>query len=311
MSLALDARRLAMLEAMGITLWVPEAVAPAAPVPTAQATRSTLKPAPHAAAPRPAVAGTAPSLPQSQSPQSQSAPAGPHPARPVPAPRRAPGAPPPPVHPATPVAALAPPPGRAPAPPPPTVPPPTPVPAVAPTQAAEVWQLAPAVHLYPDASGPASGGPWLILLESTHPTTPLAGAVGDLLDKMLRALGLHQHPQVWLAVLQRPGGLPMAAEMGGSLAPVGWEPPPAQLAHTLQTAQPARAVLLGQKVAQTVLERHEPVGQLRQQRFDLAGHAAAVSYDPSFLLRTSQPKKYKAQTWADLQFAAQLPARSK
>ena len=288
MSLALDARRLAMLEAMGITLWVPEAVAPAAPVPTAQATRSTLKPAPHAAAPRPAVAGTAPSLSQSQSqsPQSQSAPAGPHPARPVPAPRRAPAAPPPTVTPATPVAA------------------------VAPAQAAEVWQLAPAVHLYPDASGPASGGPWLILLESTHPTTPLAGAVGDLLDKMLRALGLHQHPQVWLAVLQRPGGLPMAAEMAGSLAPVDWQPLPAQLAHTLQTVQPARVLLLGQKVAQTVLERHEPVGQLRQQRFDLAGHAAAVSYDPSFLLRTSQPKKYKAQTWADLQFAAQLPSQA-
>ena len=284
MSLALDARRLAMLEAMGITLWVPEAVAPAAPVPTAQATRSTLKPAPHAAAPLPAVAGTAPSLPQSQSPQSQSAPAGPRPARPVPTPR---GAPPPTVTPATPVAA------------------------VAPAQAAEVWQLAPAVHLYPDASGPASGGPWLILLESTHPTTPLAGAVGDLLDKMLRALGLHQHPQVWLAVLQRPGGLPMAAEMAGSLAPVDWQPLPAQLAHTLQTVQPARVLLLGQKVAQTVLARHEPVGQLRQQRFDLAGHAAAVSYDPSFLLRTSQPQKYKAQTWADLQFAAQLPAHSK
>ena len=135
--------------------------------------------------------------------------------------------------------------------------------------------------------------------------------MGDLLDKMLRALGLHQHPQVWLAVLQRPGGLPMAAEMAGSLAPVDWQPLPAQLAHTLKTVQPARVLLLGQKVAQTVLERHEPVGQLRQQRFDLAGHAAAVSYDPSFLLRTSQPKKYKAQTWADLQFAAQLPARSK
>lgn len=282
MSLALDARRLAMLEAMGITLWVPEAVAPAAPVPTAQATRSTLKPTPHAAAPLPAVAGTAPSLPQSQP---QSAPTGP--ARPVSVPRGAPAAPAPTVTPATPVTA------------------------VAPAQAAEVWQLAPAVHLYPDASDPASGGPWLILLESTHPTTPLAGAVGDLLDKMLRALGLHQHPQVWLAVLQRPGGLPMAAEMAGSLAPVDWQPLPAQLAHTLQTVQPARVLLLGQKVAQTVLARHEPVGQLRQQRFDLAGHAAAVSYDPSFLLRTSQPQKYKAQTWADLQFAAQLPAHSK
>lgn len=283
MSLALDARRLAMLEAMGITLWVPEAVAPAAPVPTAQATRSTLKPAPHTAAPLPAVAGTAPSLPQSQS-QSQSAPAGPRPARPVPAPRGAPVAPAPTVTPATPVAA------------------------VAPAQAAEVWQLAPAVHLYPDASGPASGGPWLILLESTHPATPLAGAVGDLLDKMLRALGLHQHPQVWLAVLQRPGGLPMAAEMAGSLAPVDWQPLPARLAHTLQTVQPARVLLLGQKVAQTVLARHEPVGQLRQQRFDLAGHAAAVSYDPSFLLRTSHPAQYKRETWADLQFAARLPA---
>ena len=284
MSLALDARRLAMLEAMGITLWVPEAVAPAAPVPMAQATPAAVRPTPQAAAPLPAVAGTAPSLPQSQSPQSQSAPAVPRPARPVPAPRGAPAAPPPTVTPATPVAA------------------------VAPAQAAEVWQLAPAVHLYPDASGPASGGPWLILLESTHPTTPLAGAVGDLLDKMLRALGLHQHPQVWLAVLQRPGGLPMAAEMAGSLAPVDWQPLPAQLAHTLQTVQPARVLLLGQKVAQTVLARHEPVGQLRQQRFDLAGHAAAVSYDPSFLLRTSQPKKYKAQTWADLQFAARLQA---
>ena len=294
MSLALDARRLAMLEAMGITLWVPEAVAPAAtpPVPMAQATPAAVRPTPQAAAPLPAVAGTAPSLPQSQSqsPQSQSAPAGPRPARPVPTPRGAPAAPAPPAPPVTPA---------------------TPVAAVAPAQAAEVWQLAPAVHLYPDASGPASGGPWLILLESTHPTTPLAGAVGDLLDKMLRALGLHQHPQVWLAVLQRPGGLPMAAEMAGSLAPVDWQPLPAQLAHTLQTVQPARVLLLGQKVAQTVLARHEPVGQLRQQRFDLAGHAAAVSYDPSFLLRTSQPKKYKAQTWADLQFAAQLPARSK
>lgn len=287
MSLALDARRLAMLEAMGITLWVPEAVAPAAtpPVPMAQATPAAVRPTPQAAAPLPAVAGTAPSLPQSQS-QSQSAPAGPRPARPVPTPRGSPAAPPPTVTPATPVAA------------------------VAPAQAAEVWQLAPAVHLYPDASGPASGGPWLILLESTHPTTPLAGAVGDLLDKMLRALGLHQHPQVWLAVLQRPGGLPMAAEMAGSLAPVDWQPLPAQLAHTLQTVQPARVLLLGQKVAQTVLARHEPVGQLRQQRFDLAGHAAAVSYDPSFLLRTSQPKKYKAQTWADLQFAAQLPSQA-
>lgn len=272
MSLALDARRLAMLEAMGITLWVPEAVRPTASVPAVEA------PAPRA--PRAAVAAPADHRPAlqalAQPPQHGVRPLAERAAAPVAAPNRVAASPA----------------------------------ATALETTTEVWQLAPAVHLYPHASGPAEGGPWLILLESTHPATPLVGAVGDLLDKMLRALGLHQHPQVWLAVLQRPGGLPMAAEMAGSLAPVDWQPLPARLAHTLRTVQPARVLLLGQKVAQTVLARSEPVGQLRQQRFDLAGHAAAVSYDPSFLLRTSQPKKYKAQTWADLQFAAQLPAKA-
>ncbi len=275
MSLQLDPRRLAMLQAMGITLWVPES----APVAVG------VRPAAGAAEPTPArpAAAHLPAVPPPERDAGAQAPkaAASVPAAPVrPAPSR-------PVA-VTPAASL-------------------PVPA----EAATAWQLAPAVCLYPQAAqtaAQAEGGPWLILLESTNPTTPLVGAVGQLLDKMLQALGLHTHPQVWLAVLQRPGNsaLPLAAGLAGSLAPVDWLPLPRRLESTLAQVQPARVLLLGQKVAQTVLQRSEPVGQLRQQRHLLHGIPAAVSYDPSFLLRTAQPRHYKGQTWADLQFAARL-----
>lgn len=265
MSLQLDPRRLAMLQAMGITLWVPESAPVAAGV----------RPAAGAAEPTPArpAAAHLPAVPPPERDAGAQAPkaAAPVPAAPV---RLAPSRP-------------------------------------VPAEAATAWQLAPAVCLYPQAAqtaAQAEGGPWLILLESTNPTTPLVGAVGQLLDKMLQALGLHAHPQVWLAVLQRPGNnaLPLAAGLAGSLAPVDWLPLPQRLESTLAQVQPARVLLLGQKVAQTVLQRSEPVGQLRQQRHLLHGIPAAVSYDPSFLLRTAQPRHYKGQTWADLQFAARL-----
>lgn len=164
--------------------------------------------------------------------------------------------------------------------------------------------MAPWVQLYPQASGPATGGPWLILLESTNPITPFAGDVGGLLDKMLRALALHEHPQVWLAVLQRQGS--KALPIAGSLAPVDWQPLEQQLPQALAQLQPQRLLLFGQKVAHTLLQRSDPIGQLRQQAHSVQGIPTAVTYDPSFLLRTAQPRRYKGETWADLQFAQGL-----
>lgn len=268
MSLQLDPRRLAMLQAMGITLWVPESVAAAASA-HLPATPLPKRKGGEVQAPKAATTAATTAAPAAFARLNPSRP----------------GA-------LTPAASL-------------------PVPA----KAAPAWQLAPAVCLYPQTGQVAAqpeGGPWLILLESTNPTTPLAGAVGQLLDKMLQALGLHTHPQVWLAVLQRPGNsaLPLAAGLAGSLAPVDWQPLPQRLRSTLAQVQPARVLLLGQKVAQAVLQRSEPVGQLRQQQHLLHGIAAAVSYDPSFLLRTAQPRHYKGQTWADLQFAARLGRES-
>lgn len=277
MSLQLDPRRLAMLQAMGITLWLPETAA--APVAAADPGRTVAATAPTPTRPEAAPVAHSPAAGAPAAGTATTAPAAPV----RPSPRR-------------PAAAAQ------------TTPPPAPAETAAVAAAATTWQLAPAVHLYPQAAGEGTGGPWLILLESVNPTTPLAGAVGQLLGKMLQALGLDTHPQVWLAVLQRPGSsaLPIAAGMAGSLAPVDWQPLQPCLARTIAQVQPARVLLLGQKVAQTVLERSEPVGQLRQQRHVLHGIAAAVSYDPSFLLRTAQPRRYKGETWDDLRFAAQL-----
>ena len=65
--------------------------------------------------------------------------------------------------------------------------------------------------LYPDANPalcpPALGPAWLLVAEGVHGSAALADQAGRLLDNMLRALGLHQHPQVALCTLdQAPSG---------------------------------------------------------------------------------------------------------
>lgn len=155
--------------------------------------------------------------------------------------------------------------------------------------------MAPWVQLFPQASGPAEGGAWLIVLESPSPLTPLAGDVGQLLHNMLRALRLHEHPQVWLAGVQRPDS--KALPIAGSLAPVDWQPLATRWPQALERVQPARVLILGQKIAHTLLQRHEPVGQLRLQTHALDGIPTAVSYDPAYLLRAAHAKP---NAWADL-----------
>ena len=262
MSLHLDARRRAMLEEMGITLWWPQMPsAPAAPLMPVAPT---------------APAATAPDL-----------------AAKAPAPRQA----------AAPSAAAAAPTPAAPPPSAPAAPRARPAVSVAPPGAASpgtdtdphLWHMAPWVQLFPQASGPAEGGAWLIVLESPSPLTPLAGDVGQLLHNMLRALRLHEHPQVWLAGVQRPDS--KALPIAGSLAPVDWQPLATRWPQALASVQPARVLVLGQKVAHTLLQRHEPVGQLRLQTHALDGIPTAVSYDPAYLLRAAHAKP---NAWADL-----------
>lgn len=168
--------------------------------------------------------------------------------------------------------------------------------------ATEVWNIAPAVQLYASqANHPVQvdiqnvNDGWLLLLEDIHPLTPLAGDIGRLLDNMLRALRLHHHPQVWVAAMQRPHS--SALSVVGHNASVNWQPLSEGLSAVLTQTTPARILLLGLHTARAILQRTEPLGQLRAHTHTTQGVPTLVSYDPAYLLRAPHAKP---AAWADL-----------
>ena len=184
---------------------------------------------------------------------------------------------------------------RAPVPPPPASRPAPARQAAAPTSAAPIPSPAAALllhapqALYPTADPartPAGlGAGWLIVAESPSPTEPLAGDAGKLLDNMLRAMRLHQHPRVFLAALERMAGVPEGAPIATDLA------------DAVARLRPAMVLVLGHVAARAALGRAEPLGRLRAEPHAVAGCPAVVTYDPAFLLRQQDSK---AAAWADL-----------
>lgn len=252
MALNLDLRQRAMLQEMGVTVWQPEPLQEAVQLPAE----------PAAAAPQPRQ---------------------PEPRQPQPAPRPAPAMP------SAPAAR------------------PQPVAAVQPSEGAAAlgWRLHPARPVYAPAAGDAAmaDGGWLILLE--HPTaqgvsapasaaaatgTALDGDAARLLDNMLRALRLHQHPRVWSAALERDGAQASAA--AGDCPALG-----PGLEGMVQELQPARILVLGLAAARAVLGRSDALGRLRAEPHRVAGRPAVVTYDPGYLLRAAHAKP---AAWADL-----------
>ena len=157
--------------------------------------------------------------------------------------------------------------------------------------AAPALRLHPPLPLYPLAdpaqTPSALGSGWLLVAESTAPQTPLEGDAGRLLDNMLRAMQLHQHPRVFLAALERaaPGSQPAGPEVAAALA------------QAVAQLRPAMVLVLGHVAARAALGRPEPLGRLRAEVHQLAGCPAVVTYDPAFLLRSQDNK---AAAWADL-----------
>lgn len=254
MALNLDLRQRAMLQEMGITVWQPEPMP--APEPMAAAAQAPQERPVRTAAPQPA-----------------------------PAPRAAPAMPAPAAARPQPAAAIPPSDGAA----------------------AMGWRLHPAKPVYAShgAAPATTDGGWLILLE--HPLaqglpaarpagaaaaieTALEGDAARLLDNMLRALRLHQHPRVWSAALEREGAQASAA--AGDCPPLD-----AGLQAMVQELQPARILVLGLAAARAVLGRSDALGRLRAEPHRVAGRPAVVTYDPGYLLRAAHAKP---AAWADL-----------
>ncbi|CAM4362196.1 Uracil-DNA glycosylase-like domain-containing protein [Comamonas aquatilis] len=299
MAMNLDARQRAMLEAMGITVWLPE-----------QALEVTAVAAPAAAAfespaAASAVAAVAPVAPRTEPAAPVHSPVPPMAEQAMPAPAAAPVARPAPAatRPGTPIQGSS---TRAPQ---RYVQQPAAGPAGEPGLG---WKLGQAQLVYPDAAQPAAQGGWLILLEppaNPLPLTPdqkpgpgsaqtaLQGDAAKLLDNMLRALNLQQHPRVYSAALLR-----AAPDADLSQA----EPVQPALQALLQQLRPDCVLVLGLAGARAVLGRHDALGRLRAEPHRIAGVPTVVTYDPNYLLRAPQAK---AGAWADLCAAQALATK--
>lgn len=263
MALTLDTRQRAMLQEMGITVWLPKPAAAPAPAvaPTATVQRDAVAAAVEA---MPVVVPTSAS-PASVMPTVEApAPAAPF-ARPAPT--------------STPTPTVA-----------------APVTATPDALPALEWRMSAAVQAYPQATAGSADDAWLVIWEGPSPATPFAGDTGKLLNNMLRALRLHHSAHVWIASVQRPGpeALPVAALPA---EPVDWQPLASGLLASVQHTRPARVLVLGMHTARAVLGSQEALGRLRAQVHQVHHTPAVVTYDPAYLLRSPHAKP---AAWADL-----------
>ena len=131
---------------------------------------------------------------------------------------------------------------------------------------------------------------------------PFVGRAGQLLNSMLRAIGLARE-QVYIAnVLKcRPPGNrdPAASECAACLP---------YLERQIELLNPRIMLAVGRIAAQNLLHLDAPLARLRQQehRFGKLRVPLVVTYHPAYLLRTPSDKR---KAWEDLKLAREVCAR--
>ncbi len=127
---------------------------------------------------------------------------------------------------------------------------------------------------------------------------PFVGPAGQLLDAMLRSIGLDRARNVHIAnVLKcRPPGNrnPEPQEMAQC------EP---YLQRQIALVQPRVILAMGRFALQTLLRSTEPVGRLRGRVHAYEGVPVVVTYHPAYLLRNLADK---GKAWADLCLALEV-----
>jgi uracil-DNA glycosylase family 4 len=148
---------------------------------------------------------------------------------------------------------------------------------------------------------------WLIVgeapgAEEDQRGEPFVGRAGQLLNSMLRAIGLARE-QVYIAnVLKcRPPGNrdPAAAEAAECLP---------YLEQQIALLKPRVLLAVGRIAAQNLLRTDITLGRLRQQVhiFGASKVPLVVTYHPGYLLRTPTDKR---KAWEDLKFAREVSSR--
>jgi uracil-DNA glycosylase family 4 len=148
---------------------------------------------------------------------------------------------------------------------------------------------------------------WLVVgeapgAEEDRQGEPFVGRAGQLLNAMLRAIGLKRE-QVYIAnVLKcRPpqNRDPVAAETMECLP---------YLDRQIALLKPKIMLVVGRIAAQNLLRTDAKLGALRQQvhSFGASGVPLVVTYHPAYLLRSPAEKR---KAWEDLKFAREVFAR--
>jgi DNA polymerase len=146
---------------------------------------------------------------------------------------------------------------------------------------------------------------WLVIgeapgAEEDRRGEPFVGAAGQLLDAMLRAIGLDRARNVYIAnvLKSRPPGNrdPKPEEVAACLP---------YLVRQIALLQPKVMLAVGRIAAQSLLGTDAPLGRLRGRvhHFGELNTPLVVTYHPAYLLRSPGEKR---KAWEDLKFARNL-----
>nr|UXE44570.1 hypothetical protein Hi04_10k_c2651_00014 [uncultured bacterium] len=146
---------------------------------------------------------------------------------------------------------------------------------------------------------------WLVIgeapgAEEDRRGEPFVGAAGQLLDSMLRAIGLDRARNVYIAnvLKSRPPGNrdPKPEEVAACLP---------YLVRQIALLEPKIMLAVGRIAAQNLLGTDAPLARLRGRvhYFGELNTPLVVTYHPAYLLRTPGDKR---KAWEDLKFARNL-----
>lgn len=124
-----------------------------------------------------------------------------------------------------------------------------------------------------------------------------AGPAGQLLNNMLKALGLKRE-QVYLT-----HALKCRTPSGRNASQVEVSHCATYLSRQVALVQPKVILAMGRTAALALLQSTEPLGKLRAEVHSFQGVPVVVTYPPAYLLRNQADK---AKAWADLCLAASL-----
>jgi uracil-DNA glycosylase len=148
---------------------------------------------------------------------------------------------------------------------------------------------------------------WLIVgeapgAEEDRQGEPFVGRAGQMLDAMLRAIGLKRQ-DVYIANVMKcrpPGNRDPKPDEADCCLPY--------LERQIDLIKPKLMLAVGRIAAQNLLKTDASVARLRLRvhRFGRAGVPLVVTYHPAYLLRTPSDKR---KAWDDLLFAREVHTR--